>query len=435
MKHILTLTTAIFTAATCLARDFDYDGMTFTVLDETARTCSLTSGSGKSGVVNVGPTASDGADNFTVTAIGKYAFMQNTGITAVTLPNTVTKMDTGVFNKCRSLTSATLPTAISGIADYTFGNCPGLVEIVIPESVTEIGENAFYNCTKLTSVTLPPRLTAVKRHAFYRCTGLTAIRIPAAVTLIGFEAFRGCNAMTGIEVDESNTSYASVDGVLYDKSLEKLVQYPNGKAVSNPVFEIPSSVRTIGESSLAQCRDLTEVIIPGTVTTIEWFAFTGCNGLTSIVIPNSVETIDSYAFCACNKLESVTLPASVKKIGSDAFGINEKLTAIYYDTTSPLDIPADQNSPFDQAEYESTVLYVPGEAIATFRATNPWNNFSNISAFDFSGIESVGTDADMSAPVEVYTVTGAYAGSDTGSLAPGIYIVRQGSKVSKTVIK
>ena len=42
---------------------------------------------------------------------------------------------------------------VTGIGDSAFYNCTGLTSVTIPDSVTSIGQYAFYGCTGLTSVT------------------------------------------------------------------------------------------------------------------------------------------------------------------------------------------------------------------------------------------------------------------------------------------
>ena len=46
-------------------------------------------------------------------------------------------------------------------------NCTGLTSVTIPESVTTIREGAFMNCTGLTSVTIPDGVTTIGSSAFY----------------------------------------------------------------------------------------------------------------------------------------------------------------------------------------------------------------------------------------------------------------------------
>ena len=65
----------------------------------------------------------------------------------------------------------------------------GLTSVTIPDSVTSIGNSAFYGCSGLTSVTIPDSVTSIGDSAFYGCSGLTSVTIPDSVTSIGNSAF------------------------------------------------------------------------------------------------------------------------------------------------------------------------------------------------------------------------------------------------------
>jgi hypothetical protein len=56
-----------------------------------------------------------------------------------------------------------------------FYGCTGLTTITIPNSVTSIGESAFYGCTGLTTITIPNSVTSIEAGAFSGCTRLTSI--------------------------------------------------------------------------------------------------------------------------------------------------------------------------------------------------------------------------------------------------------------------
>jgi len=117
-----------------------------------------------------------------------------------------------------------------------------LVSVGIPITVRSIGPMTFYGCTKLQSVSLPPVLESVGYNAFQGCSSLQEVRIPASVKKIEHAAFIRCQQMSDIVVDKENASYASVDGVLYDKEVTMLITCPAGK---KGVLRIPPSVKGI----------------------------------------------------------------------------------------------------------------------------------------------------------------------------------------------
>ena len=233
----------------------------------------------------------------------------------------------GAFYNCTGLTSITIGNSVTSIGSSAFNGCSGLTSIVIPDSVTNIGEKAFKNCSSLTSITLPfvgARKAAsdgydqvfgyvfgyikdysgnslsggtyqyygnsmsyyylipssiksvtitggnIPSHAFLNCSSLTSITIPNSVTSIGDWAFNNCSGLTSIV--------------------------------------IPDSVTNIGEKSFKNCSSLRNIVIPDSVVSISAETFYNCSGLTSIVISDSVTSIASGAFRGCSSLTSITLP-------------------------------------------------------------------------------------------------------------------------------
>ena len=59
--------------------------------------------------------------------------------------------------------------------DCAFWGCSGLTSVTIPNSVTSIGGNAFYGCSRLMSVTIGNSVTSIGERAFFGCTGLTTV--------------------------------------------------------------------------------------------------------------------------------------------------------------------------------------------------------------------------------------------------------------------
>lgn len=148
----------------------------------------------------------------------------------------------------------------------------------------EIPIYAFFNPVtliakkSLSSVILPNSANKIDIGAFMYCTGLTKVFIPPSVTLIELQAFDFASG--SIIVDPDNSKYSSLEGVLFDKTLSKLIHCPT--SFKGNIY-IPSSVSVIGRYSFGYCSGLNSIIIPSSVTSIELGAFFYCSNLTSII--------------------------------------------------------------------------------------------------------------------------------------------------------
>lgn len=180
-----------------------------------------------------------------------------------------------------------------------------------------IPQQAFYSKTSLTSIKLPETISAIGVRAFWGCSGITGnLVIPNAVTSIGYGAFLSCN-LTSFSIN--NSSYSTVDGVLFNADKTILIQCPIAK--TGPII-IPNTVTTISNSAFSGCVGLTgNLTIPNSVTTIGSFAFSDCKGFTgNLTIPNSVSSIKSGTFSNCKGFTgNLTIPNSVTSIENNAF--------------------------------------------------------------------------------------------------------------------
>ena len=114
-----------------------------------------------------------------MTSIGSNAFYNCSGLTSITIPNSVTSIGEDAFTGS-GLTSVTIPNSVTSIGSIAFRYCSSLTSVTIPNSVTSIGEAAFLGCTSLTSVTIPESVTSIGEAAFYGCSGLTSITCEAS---------------------------------------------------------------------------------------------------------------------------------------------------------------------------------------------------------------------------------------------------------------
>ncbi len=145
------------------------------------------------------------------TSILNEAFVNCTGLTSITISDSVTRIGGFAFSGCTGLKSVTIGNSVTRIDDYAFSGCTGLTSITIPNSVTHIGGYAFSGCTGLTSITIPDSVTDIGNSAFRGCTGLTSIIIPDSVTRINDYAFLGCTNLTiYCEAESEPVTWSSV---------------------------------------------------------------------------------------------------------------------------------------------------------------------------------------------------------------------------------
>jgi hypothetical protein len=235
------------------------------------------------------------------------------------------------FSWSANLGSVTIPEGIVDIADYAFYNATGLQLVNIPNTVTNIGDAAFFHCSNLSSLLLPNSLKSIGDNTFAQCSNLSSVALPGSLSSIGVAVFYDCINLSAITIDANNAFYSSVNGVLFNKDLTRLVEFPPGQGQS---YAVPDGVRTIGDSAFYTCSGLTNVSIPNSVTNIENFAFHSCSALSDITLPNGLISIGTVAFAYCHGLTGMSIPASVQFIGSGPFANCGGLESIDVDVSN-----------------------------------------------------------------------------------------------------
>jgi hypothetical protein len=115
---------------------------------------------------------------YPVTIIGDSAFYGCSGLTSVTIPNSVTRIERFAFKDCSGLRNITIPSSVTSIGIYSFQHCTGLTSVVLPDGVTNIMRAAFIGCSELTSVTIPDSVTNIQRYVFMGCSSLKTMHVP-----------------------------------------------------------------------------------------------------------------------------------------------------------------------------------------------------------------------------------------------------------------
>ena len=311
---------------------------------------------------------------YSITSIGRKAFLSCISLNSITIPNSITSIEYGAFERT-SLDSITLtassveefllgkgnfllsqagvkparkllingrevcdiviPESVNAISDYTFRGCSSLTSVAIPHSVTKIGKDAFGGCKQLVSISIPNSVTNIGDNAFQDCFSLTSVTIPHSVTKIGKDAFSGCWRLVSVSVPNSVTSIG--ERAFYRcKFLSSITIPDNVTNIGDETFYdcdaltsviIPNSITSIGKGAFSLCS-LRAITIPDSVKSIGERAFESCYALTSVTIGNGVTSIGERAFYRCKSLSSITIPDNVTNIGDETFYDCDALTSV-----------------------------------------------------------------------------------------------------------
>lgn len=242
--------------------------------------------------------------------IGASAF-ENTKITALTVPDSVTYIGNRAFYDCAELTSVTVPFIGSDVAhDDRFANRYGMPAVTVPDEPAD-GEEGDEE-----------EIPAARRSVSVSVTG--AKTIPAY-------AFEGCNDVKSIRVAFTRNGKYKVynaDGETYTTETVTVSNTMGDRAFygcSSLTSVTLPKVDAVPMGAFRGCEKLATVTIPD-IKSIGDNAFYGCKALTGYTVPDTVKTIGDHAFYGCKALSSINIPSNAERIGNFAFA-NSGLTS------------------------------------------------------------------------------------------------------------
>lgn len=265
--------------------------------------------------------------------IHSYCFSSKDKIQSITIPNSVISIGKGAFSGCNGLTKVNISDLAAWFnisfsssasnplyyAQHLYLNNTELTEITVPSSITKINNYALYGASSITSITIPSSVTSIGDYAFSNCSAMQRIFIPRNVTVIENYSFNMWmkSAVIYCEVDSKPNGW----GDYWNKYEQFTVTVVWGSS-GTPLIEfgweyIENSSGTItilayrgSEKELATPKTLANK----TVSRINGYCFSDNKSITLAIISDGVEYIGERAFYQCTSLKKVYISKSVQTI-------------------------------------------------------------------------------------------------------------------------
>ena len=304
--------------------------------------------------------------------------------------STIGHTSSPAFSDCISLKKVVIGNNVTRIPDLAFLNLSGLTEITIPNSVTQIGRMAFES-TGLTEITIPNSVKHIDVNAFRNCTALTTVIIANGVTGIGNGAFES----------------SGITEIIIPNSIETIGEGAFRDCVSLTSVVLGNGVLTIGDGAFAGCTALNKVnynavecfymgsyLLP---------VFDGCISLATVEIGENVINIPNHAFRNLSGLTKITIPNSVTHIGVWAFSNCAALEEI---TNHAIEPPRNINpNVFENVEIEKVLLRISACWLQNYISANVWRDF-NIAPDLSADLPEITITSHWTSPVDIM-VSGA----------------------------
>lgn len=308
-----------------------------------------------------------------------FSFQEYNGVELI-LPSTLDSIGSSAFMNCGYKCELKLSDNISYIGEAAFGanggqvyngGCPNFYGVFhLPTKIKKLENGMFnglgYYGTFTGNIELPQGLTETPDYNYWGNWAPTLsnryeLILPSSMKRIGNLSLGG--SLTKLQLNEGLEEIGSGNFNNYESR--------------NPFpITLPSTLIRIGDDCFRAGYE-GELTIPEGCLTIGSGCFGG-NDFTKINLPSRLERINSGCFSSNYMLTSVTIPKYVNYIGSGAFNGCDNIQTIICLAQDP---PELGGPIFQGAYFDKCVLQVPEASVETYRHTDGWNQFQNITAY------------------------------------------------------
>ena len=206
---------------------------------------------------------------------------------------------------------------VTNVYNYLLDGCSGITTISLPESLVAINEYAFRNCSSLPEMTLPSALSSIGSHAFDGCSSIEKLTInnsDKALTLGTDNSMFFDSPIKSLYVGR-NLSY-TVNSYTYPHEHAPFYQQ---KELTELQFSEEGNITNIAAYFLYEAEKLPTLVLPEGITQINNYAFYKNSALTTVSLPATLNKIGDYVFRNNSSIPSLTLPDNVTSVGQSAF--------------------------------------------------------------------------------------------------------------------
>ena len=227
----------------------------------------------------------------------------------------VTAIGQKAFSNAAELTAVVLPGGITEIKDFAFEKCTKLNSVVMPGTQVKFGQGTFFLCSEIENVTFGSDWTQIDLAVFRWADKIKEISVPAKVTKIyNINSLKG---LTKVHVDNNNSQYCSIDGIIYTKDAKVLLACP---MAYEGAVKVADHATTIKAGAMLECTKVTTVDLPETMEKFSFREFSKMSRLESINLRSATPVVTAksnregfFVLLVANPKVKVNVPKAALK--------------------------------------------------------------------------------------------------------------------------